>query len=94
MEENIIREHIKLKELITLFIKHKKFLFYFVGIFTIIIFLYTLICPREYEAYTSILPPEKSNTPGISSMLSSFAGGALSLANIDQSAKLCFIQKC
>jgi hypothetical protein len=27
-------------------------------------------------------------------MLSSFAGGALSLANIDQSAKLCFIQKC
>ncbi len=87
MEENIIREHIKLKELITLFIKHKKFLFYFVGIFTIIIFLYTLICPREYEAYTSILPPEKSNTPGISSMLSSFAGGALSLANIDQSAK-------
>lgn len=87
MEENIIREHIKLKELIALFIKHKKFLFYFVGIFTIIVFLYTLICPREYEAYTSILPPEKSNTPGISSMLSSFAGGALSLANIDQSAK-------
>ncbi len=87
MEENIIREHIRLKELIALFIKQKKFLFYFIGIFTIIIFIYLLICPREYEAYTSIMPPEKSNTPGISSMLSSFAGGALSLANIDQSAK-------
>jgi len=87
MEENIIREHIRLKELIALFIKQKKFLFYFIGIFTIIIFIYSLICPREYEAYTSIMPPEKSNTPGISSMLSSFAGGALSLANIDQSAK-------
>jgi len=87
MEENIIREHIRLKELIALFLKQKKFLFYFIGIFTILIFIYSIICPREYEAYTSIMPPEKSNTPGISSMLSSFAGGALSLANIDQSAK-------
>ncbi|HPI19587.1 MAG TPA: Wzz/FepE/Etk N-terminal domain-containing protein [Candidatus Kapabacteria bacterium] len=87
MEENIIREHIRLKELIALFLKQKKFLLYFTGIFTILIFIYSLICPREYEAYTSIMPPEKSNTPGISSMLSSFAGGALSLANIDQSAK-------
>ena len=87
MEESSPKEHIKLKDIAALLLSQKKFLLYFIGIFTGIAFLYSLICPREFEAYTSLMPPEKSSSPGISSMLSSFSGGGFSFSNLDQSTK-------
>lgn len=82
------KQEFSLINVLKLFRYHKKFIIIFTLGLMAVTFIYSMICPREFQAYASILPPDENTGGGLSGFIQSLAGtSGMSFGEAGQNTK-------
>lgn len=84
IEQGRRTEEISLLDVLTILVGHRRFILLFVAACTVVMAIVSLVVPQVYTAKVSILPPEKNERSGLSSLLSSASASMLDFSPLSE----------